>query len=90
MRGFKVVIAVICIAAACWPGSIAFGMFKYVVWPRLNRPPNMHATHYVIMHGHQLAPWQIYAIPAGYALAALGLAGGGLYLLLQPESHDNN
>jgi hypothetical protein len=88
VRLLKIIIGVILIAAAFWPVRLAFVMFG-VVRSRIASPPRPHVTHYVILHGHQLAPWQIYAIPAASEVIALILIAGGLYFICA-EPHDDN
>lgn len=91
MRPLRIIIGVILIAAAFWPASLALVMFG-TVRSRIAIPPGDHVTEYVITHGHRyrLAPWQIYAIPAGSAVTALVLVAGGIYLILVGSNNDND
>ena len=88
MRVLKIIIGLILMAAAFWPARLAVVMFG-IVRSRLASPPGPHTTYYVIMHGHQLAPWQIYTIPAASAVTALALVAGGLYLIWAGSNNDN-
>ncbi len=88
MRLLKIIIGIILIAAAFWPARLAFVMFG-AVRSRMANSPGPHVTEYVILYGHRLAPWEIYAIPAASAATALVLVAAGIYLVSVGSNNDN-
>jgi hypothetical protein len=86
-RVIRVIIGLLCVVAALWPGSLAITLFRYVLVPRLTAGPNVHIHETVIVCGRELQGWELYAVPSIAALAAIALVGGGLFLILS-RSHD--
>ena len=87
MRIIRIIIGLVCVLMAIWPGHIAAGLFIHVVWPKLTAGPNVHLHQTVIVAGHHLQGWQIYGVPSALALLALGLVSGGLFMIFS-RSHE--
>jgi hypothetical protein len=87
MRIIRIIIGLVCVFMAIWLGQMAAGLFIHVVWPKLTAGPNVHLHQTVIIAGHDLQGWQIYGVPSALALLALGLVGGGVFMIFS-RSHD--
>jgi hypothetical protein len=89
MKTLKVIAGIVCILVAFFPAGLAFVMFSHAVVPRLTSPPTTKKPDTVSFEGRELRPWEIYAIPTASAMVALGLVGGGLFLLC-PSGNDEH
>ena len=89
----KIIVGLLCLITAFWPGYVAAVLLYYVVWLGASGPAGIHDS-YIVMDpvffgGCELQGWLLYAVPSGLGLLALGLAGAGVWLLMsRPDSPD--
>ena len=89
-RIIKILLGLLCAAAACWSGILAFGMFKHIVLPTLTGGAKiMDGSEVIYGPFHHLQVWMVYVLPPVLGLASLGLIIGG-WVLLVSKSHDGH